>query len=76
MEKKLKLIHLVAPFISVPKIGTTNKKKINRMHIIFKNFLKLFFGSKDKNIKTIKDIDKKMMCLIISKIEYSVPIKE
>ena len=42
----------------------------------FKIFLKLFFGSNDKNIKTTKDMDKKIICLNINKIEYSVPINE
>ena len=42
----------------------------------FKIFLKSFFGINDKNIRTSKDIDKKIICLIINKIEYSVPIKE
>ena len=44
--------------------------------MIFKIFLKSFFGINDKNIRTTKDIDKKIICLIINKIEYSVPIKE
>ena len=38
--------------------------------------IKSFLGIKDKKIKTIIDIDKKIICLNISKIEYSVPIKE
>ena len=76
IEKKLKLIHLVAPLISYPKIGTIDKSKIKKIHIIFKIFLKSFFGSNDKKIRTIIDIDKKIICLIISKIEYSVPIRE
>ena len=76
MEKKLKFIHLVAPLISYPKNGTINRSKMKNMHMIFKIFLKLFFGSKDKNIKTTKEIDKKIICLNISKIEYSVPIRE
>ena len=76
IEKKLKLIHLVAPLISYPKIGTIDKSKIKTIHIIFKNFLKSFLGIKVKDIKTNKDIDKKIICLIISKIEYSVPIRE
>ena len=42
----------------------------------FKIFLKSFFGINDKNIRTSKDIDKKIICLIINKTEYSVPIKE
>ena len=37
MEKKLKLIHLVAPLISYPKIGTIDKSKIRNIHKIFKN---------------------------------------
>ena len=76
IEKKLKLIHLVAPLISYPKIGTINKRIVKKIHIIFKTFLKSFFGSNDKNIKTTKEIDKKIICLKISKIGYSVPIKE
>tara|TARA_B100000989_G_scaffold156433_1_gene116806 strand:+ start:147 stop:467 length:321 start_codon:yes stop_codon:yes gene_type:complete len=76
MEKKLKLIHLVAPLISYPKIGTINSRIIKNIHIIFKIFLKLFIGSIDKDIKTTKEIDKKIICLKISKTEYSVPIKE
>ena len=76
IEKKLKLNHLVAPLISYPKIGTINKRKIKKILIIFKNFLKLFFGNKDKKIKTLRDINKKIICLSINKIEYSVPIKE
>ena len=76
MEKKLKLIHLVAPLISYPKIGTIDKSKIKNIHIIFKIFLKSFLGSKAKNIRANIEIDKKIICLIISKIEYSVPIKE
>ena len=76
IEKKLKLNHLVAPLISYPKIGTIDKSKIKNIHIIFKIFLKSFFGSNDKNIRITKDIDKKIICLIINKIEYSVPIKE
>jgi hypothetical protein len=49
---------------------------VKNIHIIFKIFLNSFFGSNDKNIKTTKEIDKKIICLKISKIEYSVPIKE
>ena len=76
IEKKLKLIHLVAPLISYPRIGTIDKSKMKKIHIKFNIFLKSFFGINDKNISTIKDIDKKIICLIISKIEYSVPINE
>tara|TARA_B100000963_G_scaffold270896_1_gene239068 strand:+ start:457 stop:747 length:291 start_codon:yes stop_codon:yes gene_type:complete len=66
----------VAPLISYPKIGTIDKSKIKKIDIIFKIFLKSFFGNNDKNISTTKDIDIKIICLIINKIEYSVPIKE
>ena len=76
MEKKLKLIHLVAPLISYPKIGTIDKSNIKNMHIIFKNFLNSFLVINDKNIKTNNDINKKIICLNINKIGYSVPIKE
>ena len=76
MEKKLKLIHLVAPLISYPKIGTIDKSKIKNIHKIFKNFLKSFFVINDKIINTKKDINKKIICLNINKIGYSVPIKE
>ena len=76
IEKKLNLIHLVAPLVSYPKIGTSIKSKIKKIHNKFKIFLKSFFGSNDKNIRTNKEIDKKIICLIISKIEYSVPIRE
>ena len=76
IEKKLKLIHLVAPLISYPKIGTIDKSKIKNIHIIFKIFLKSFFGSKDKNTKVTKEEIKKIKCLNISSIEYSVPINE
>ena len=76
MEKKLKLIHLVAPLISYPKIGTIDKSKIKNIHKIFKNFLKSFFVINDKVINTNKDINKKIICLNINKIGYSVPIKE
>ena len=76
MEKKLKLIHLVAPLISYPKIGTIDKSKIKNIHKIFKNFLKSFLVINDKNIKTNRDINKKEICLNINKIGYSVPIKE
>ena len=76
MEIKLKLNHLVAPLISYPKIGTIDKSKIKNIDIIFKIFLKSFFGINDKNIRKNKEIDKKIICLIINKTEYSVPIKE
>ena len=76
IEKKLKLIHLVAPLISYPKIGTMNKSKIKKILIIFKIFLKSFFGNNDRKIKTVREINKKIICFSISKIEYSVPIKE
>ena len=76
MEKKLKLIHLVAPLISYPKIGTMNKSKIKKILIIFKIFLKSSFGNNDRKIKTVREINKKIMCFIINKIEYSVPIRE
>ena len=76
IEKKLKFIHLVAPLISYPKIGTINKSKIKKIHNIFKSFLKSFLGINDMSIKTNKEIEEKIICLNISKIEYSVPIKE
>ena len=76
MEIKLKLNHLVAPLISYPNIGTINKSKIKKILKIFRNFLKLFLGNKDIKIKTPRDIDKKIICFSINKIEYSVPIKE
>ena len=76
MEKKFKLIHLVAPLISYPKIGTIDKSKIKNIHITFKNFLKSFLVINDKNIKTNKDINKKIICLNINEIAYSVPINE
>ena len=44
--------------------------------MIFKNFLKSFLGSNDKNINVTKDTNKKIICLKINKMEYSVPIKE
>ena len=43
---------------------------------MFENFLKSFFGNDDKKIKTLREINKNIMCLTITKIEYSVPIKE
>ena len=58
------------------KIGTINKSKIKKILKIFRNFLKLFLGNKDIKIKTPRDIDKKIICFSINKIEYSVPIKE
>ena len=42
-----------------------DKSKIKDIHIKFKIFLKLFLGSSDKKIRTIIDIDKKIICLII-----------
>ena len=75
-EKRLKLIHLVAPFISYPKIGTINKSKIKKIERTFKNFLKSFFGNNDKKNKTNIEINKKIICFSINKIEYSVPINE
>ena len=61
IEKKLKLNHLVAPLISYPKIGTIDKSKIKNIHKIFKNFLKSFLVINDKNIKTNKDINIKII---------------
>ena len=76
MENKLKLIHLVAPFISYPNIGTIDKSKIKNIHIIFKSFLKSFLGISDKKIKTTIEIDKKVICFSINISGYSEPIKE
>ena len=76
IEKKLKLIHLVAPLISYPKIGTINKSKIKKIHIKFKIFLKLFLGINVKKIKIIIDINIKIICFSISKIGYSLPMRE
>ena len=49
---------------------------IEKMHIIFKSFLKSFFGTRDKNTKTTIEIIKKIKCFIINNIGYSVPIKD
>ena len=53
-----------------------NKSKIKKILITFKNFLKSFFGNNDRKIKTVREINKKIICFSINKIEYSVPIKE
>ena len=53
-----------------------NKESKRQLVKAFNNFLRLFLGSKDKKINIIREIDKKIICLNISSIEYSVPINE
>ena len=60
----------------LPKIGTTIKRRIKQIHIIFKNFLKSFFGNNDMKNNTTIEINKKIICFNINKIGYSSPIKE
>ena len=66
----------MAPLISFPNNGTKTKSKINKKHKAFNIFLRLFLGSNDKKINTRREKDKKIICLNISSIEYSVPINE
>ena len=44
--------------------------------VLFKNFLRSFFGSSDIKIRTIREMNKKIICFSINKIGYSVPIRE
>ena len=76
IEKNLRLIHLVAPLISYPSIGTKIKRKRNEKAEIFNNFLKLLTGNKLKKNKIDKENNKKTVCLNKSVMEYSVPIRE
>ena len=43
---------------------------------IFNIFLRSFLDNNEMKIKENNEIDRYIICLIISEIEYSVPIKE